>query len=92
MLNAHEYIAYAGEKFIIEWFYDETGKSQSMEYFEQLSDVEQDRTIFLFKRMGDFGRISEIQNSILKVTESIPSNRSRPVSFVFYNRQKDNTH
>jgi hypothetical protein len=49
-----EYIAYQGTKFTIEWFFDENGKSQSSEYFEEL-DLS-GKAKFL-KWMGDTGQI-----------------------------------
>ena len=59
MSRPREFIAYSGEKFTIEWFYDEKGISQPLCYFETLDEVEQDKTLYLFKRMGNFGRISD---------------------------------
>ncbi|MDH5718949.1 MAG: type II toxin-antitoxin system RelE/ParE family toxin [Spirochaetia bacterium] len=54
-----EYIAYEGDKFIIEWFFNITNKSEVLDYFEKLSENEQDKLFFLLKRMGDFGKISD---------------------------------
>ena len=51
--------AYEGEKFIIEWFYDERGYSQSFEYYEELSDTQQRKLLMLFNRIGDFGKIND---------------------------------
>ncbi len=52
------YIAYKGQSFVIEWYFNEAGESQALEYFFKLSDLQQDRTLYLFKRMGDFGKIN----------------------------------
>jgi hypothetical protein len=52
------YIAYEGQSFVIEWYFNEKGESQALEYFHALSDLQQDRTLYLFKRMGDFGKIN----------------------------------
>ena len=54
-----EYLAYKGEKFIIEWYYNQKGKSQPLEFFNNLSQVEQQKFFHLLKRMGDFGFISD---------------------------------
>lgn len=35
-----EYVAYEGTCFTIEWFYNEQGESQALEYFNGLSDVQ----------------------------------------------------
>jgi phage-related protein len=60
MIKGKEYIAYSGERFVIEWYFDGKGISDPSEYFENLSEIEQDKIFYLFKRMGDFGKISDI--------------------------------
>ncbi len=55
-----EYVAYEGPCFTVEWFYDENGVSQSLEYFNGLSDVQKRKVLMLFKRIGDSGKISDI--------------------------------
>lgn len=52
-----EYIAYGGEEFTVEWYYNEQGKSQALEYFNQLDEDRQDKTMALFILMGDRGEI-----------------------------------
>jgi len=52
------YIAYEGQSFVIEWYFNEKGENEALEYFHALSDLQQDKTLYLFKRMGDFGRIN----------------------------------
>ena len=59
-MKVREYIAYAGEAFTIEWYIDARGHSPALEYFLSLSEDRQDQVLFLFKRMGDFGRISDL--------------------------------
>lgn len=55
-----EIVAYEGPSFTIEWFYDESGKSEVLEFFNGLDDVNKRKVMMLFKRMGDFGRISDV--------------------------------
>ena len=55
-----EFIAYQGDTLTVEWFFDENGISDSLDYFESLSDTKKRKTLMLFKRMGDFGKISDI--------------------------------
>jgi phage-related protein len=55
-----EFIAYQGNVLTVEWFFDEKGNSDSLDYFESLSDTQKRKTLMLFKRMGDFGKISDI--------------------------------
>jgi phage-related protein len=54
-----EYIAYEGQEFTIEWYYDVRGKSQALEYYEALSQQEKKKLLYLFKRMGDAGKIMD---------------------------------
>lgn len=58
-MDYREFIAYEGDHFTIEWFFDVDGESQSLDYFEGLSEKEQDKLFHLFQRMGDFGKISD---------------------------------
>jgi mRNA-degrading endonuclease RelE of RelBE toxin-antitoxin system len=53
-------IAYEGQAFVIEWFFDQEMKSQALEYFLKLTDDRQDQVLKLFKLMGDRGRINNI--------------------------------
>ena len=55
-----EFIAYEGEVLTVEWFFDEKGKSDALDFFEALSDTQKRKTLMLFKRIGDFGKISDI--------------------------------
>jgi phage-related protein len=55
-----EYVAYEGESYVIEWYYDAAGVSDVLEYFENMTDTQKRKALMLFKRMGDFGRINDI--------------------------------
>lgn len=55
-----EFIAYKGEALTVEWFFNEKGKSEALDFFETLSDTQKRKTLMLFKRIGDFGKISDI--------------------------------
>lgn len=52
-----EYIAFEGNKFTIEWFFDRRGKSLSLNYFNELNDDEQIKLLNLFELMGNIGEI-----------------------------------
>lgn len=54
-----EYIAYEGEHFIIEWYYTEKGESPSFEYYCSLDKDQKLKFLYLLKRMGDAGKISD---------------------------------
>ncbi len=55
-----EFIAYKGEALTVEWFFNEKGKSEALNFFETLSKSQKRKTLMLFKRIGDFGKISDI--------------------------------
>ena len=55
-----EFIAYTGNYYTIEWYIDKKGKSQPLEYYKNLDSKRRQKVLFLFKRMGDFGSISDI--------------------------------
>lgn len=54
-----EYIAYKGEKYIIEWYYTTKGESQPLQFFDKLDAVEQRRLFYIVKKLGDFGYVSD---------------------------------
>ncbi len=56
-----EFIAYAGPKFTIEWYYDSKGKSQSHQYYENLDEIRQDKILYLFKLIANTGHIHNIE-------------------------------
>lgn len=53
----NEYVAFAGEKFTIEWYFDNNGKSISLDYLESLDEEEQAKLFELMKLMGNAGVI-----------------------------------
>lgn len=58
-MDKKEYIVFKGSEFAIEWYYNSSGKSQALEYMMKLSAPMQQKAFYLFKRMGDFGKISD---------------------------------
>jgi phage-related protein len=52
-----QYLAYQGQCFRIEWYWDGNGHSQALEHFNQLDDQQKAKALSLFVRMGDFGKI-----------------------------------
>jgi len=55
--ESKEYVAFEGEKFTIEWYFDTKGKSISLEYLESLEDEEQAKLFELMKLIGNIGII-----------------------------------
>jgi len=58
-MRAREYIAYIGESFCIEWYFDSKGNSSALEYFKALDSSQRRKLLFLLKRIGDHGKISD---------------------------------
>lgn len=56
-MSEKEYIAYEGEAYTIEWFFNESGESQPHDYAEALTVQEQAKLLSLLKLMGDKGQI-----------------------------------
>ncbi len=54
-----QYIAYKGPEYIIEWYYNQKGKSPAYDYYKALSQKDKARLLYLFKRMGDIGEIKD---------------------------------
>src|SRR5437588_12788440 len=52
-----EYVAYEGKKFAVEWYYDERGLSQPLEFAESLDELHRVKLAELFKLIGDIGQI-----------------------------------
>ena len=52
-----EYVAFAGETFTIEWYFDCDGSSQALDYYCSLSPDRRERVLMLFRRMGEDGKI-----------------------------------
>jgi DNA-binding Xre family transcriptional regulator len=50
-------VAYEGTKFIIEWYFDSMGRSQSLEYFNNQPKDRQRKIVNLFRLMGEHGTI-----------------------------------
>ncbi|HRX16029.1 MAG TPA: type II toxin-antitoxin system RelE/ParE family toxin [Spirochaetota bacterium] len=59
-MNISNRVAYIGESFTIEWYYDEKGFSQAFDYYSTLSDLQKRKVLLLFKRIGDYGKINDI--------------------------------
>lgn len=54
-----EYLAYSGDSFTIEWYFDEKHHSEALEYYNGLNAHERIQLLKLFKRMGDAGEIQD---------------------------------
>ena len=55
-----EYVAYKGEKFTIEWYYDASNQSESLSYADSLDNEYKGKFAALLRLMGDRGEISNL--------------------------------
>lgn len=54
-----EFVVYKGEKYQIEWYFDEKGNSEAFQFFEKCNEDLQIKLLALVKRMGDIGEIKD---------------------------------
>jgi phage-related protein len=54
---AKEYIAYEGAELTIEWYFNSQGKSPALEYFNELTEDQQDKALDLMQILADTGKI-----------------------------------
>lgn len=54
-----EFTAYKGERFEIEWFFDEREQSEVLEYYKSLPTPLQAKTMALFERLATLGEIRD---------------------------------
>lgn len=52
-----EFIIYQGKYFTLEWYFNENGKSQALEYYDNLEFERQKKAFKLFRSMADAGQI-----------------------------------
>ena len=60
-MNKADCVIYSGIKYILEWYYDNNGKSGAYDYFIKTSEDLQDKFLILAKKMGDIGKINNIE-------------------------------
>lgn len=84
-----EYVAYKGNAFCIEWYYDVNGNSEALRFFNKLSCSQQRKILMLFKRMGDNGKIMDA-TKFRNEGDKIYAFKPRPHRFLafFYSGQK----
>jgi hypothetical protein len=52
-----EFIIYEDQNFIVEWYYDERGRSQALEYFDELSTNDKAKFMALVVHIANVGKI-----------------------------------
>ena len=56
-MKASEVVLYKGSAFTIEWYFDERGNSEPLEYYEELSIERRVKLLKLVRLMGEVGKI-----------------------------------
>jgi len=59
-MDKQDCVVYNGERFTVEWYYDNVGYSQAYEYFLKTSNVQKRKFFILIKRIAEFGKILDI--------------------------------
>ena len=87
--KSNEYIAFEGEKFLIEWYFDSKGNSIALDYFESLNEDEQIKLLNLFELMGNIGAIKN-ETKFRNEGEKIYAFKPQPHRFLcfFFTGQK----
>lgn len=52
-----KFIAYSGDYFTIEWYFDGRERCHALDYFEDLTEGRKDKLFYLFRQFGDMGKI-----------------------------------
>ena len=89
MHKKYEYIAYGGDCFTIEWYFDPKEESQAFDYYQSLSADDRIQLLKLFKRMGDAGKIKDITKFVSE-GDKIYAFKPQPDRFLcfFYDGKK----
>jgi hypothetical protein len=94
VVEKYSCIAYRGSEFTVEWYFNEKERSQAFEYYLTLTAVERRKVLMLFKRMGDFGKIS-VTNAFQKKSDKLPpneKNRAMDCRIDYLSRTKKGTY
>ena len=83
MIRKDASIAYQGRRYTIEWYFDQKGKSQAFEYYSALTPLERRKILMLFKRIGDFGKISD-KTKFRNERDKIYAFKSQPRRFLSF--------
>ena len=84
-----EYIAYEGEYFTIEWYFDAKGKNQALDYYQRMNTDDRIKLLKLLKRMGDAGEIKD-KSKFINEGDKIYAFKPKPDRFLcfFYEYKK----
>src|SRR5262249_48900183 len=78
-----EIVAYKGKEFTIEWYYNQKGYSQALEYAEELQEGDKKKLAALLKFMGDIGQIRN-KEKFRNEGDGIYAFKTKPHRFVAF--------
>lgn len=52
-----KFVAYEGEQFTIEWYFDSRGKSVALDFYKELTQNQKEKLFYLFYMLADTGKI-----------------------------------
>jgi|688.fasta_scaffold170127_3 hypothetical protein len=83
IITYKEYIAYEGEAFTIEWYYNQKGQSIALEYYQSLSKEDRIKVLRLFQLMGNIGEIKD-KNKFNSEGDKIYAFKPQPHRFLCF--------
>jgi len=83
MTKGKEFVIYRGPIFTLEWYFNAKGQSQAFDFYQNLDAIERRRALFLFKRMGDIGLISD-QTKFRNEGDKIFAFKPQPYRFLSF--------
>jgi phage-related protein len=76
-------VIYIGEKYTLEWYYDDNGNSAGYDYFLKITQEQRRKFLVLARRMGDFGKIYDI-NKFRNEGDGIYAFKPQPDRFLSF--------
>jgi phage-related protein len=52
-----KFIAYQGEEFTVEWYFNNLGNSNALDYFLKLTENQKNKTFYLIQKLAETGKI-----------------------------------
>lgn len=81
-------IAYEGSEFTIEWYFDEKGRSQALDYFKDQPKDKQRKLLNLFRLMGEQGKIFD-ETKFRNEGDGIYAFKPQPIAIYVFQREED---
>ena len=86
-MDEKDCVIYSGDKFILEWYYDNNGKSVAYDYFLDTTEDLQDKFLILIKKMGILEKLIILKNLEMKGMEFMHLNHNLIYHFLQMERK-----